>query len=176
MTMFDAVIDGVDKSLRVLLVVMMAVLVIDVSWQILTRFILPKPSLFTEEVARFLLIWISLIGSVYAYRLHSHLGFDLIVRKVSAARAKFLFRVSCLLVIIFAVSILMVGGGNLVYLTWILEQSSPVLNVPMALIYVVIPFSGGLFVIYSVYFWIHADEAIHAREQANTVVEEGEEA
>ena len=174
MSMFEPLIEKIDKTLRVLLVVMMAILVVDVTWQILTRFVLPKPSSFTEEIARFLLIWISLIGSAYAYRLHSHLGFDLLVRNVSASRATLLFRLSCLLVAIFAISILIVGGGNLVYLTWILDQSSPVLNAPMALIYIVIPLSGLLFLFYSIYFWVHADAEIAVREQANTITEEGE--
>jgi TRAP-type C4-dicarboxylate transport system permease small subunit len=147
---------SVDSVLKVLLVVMMALLVVDVSWQILTRFVLPKPSSFTEEIARFLLIWISLLGGAFAYRLHSHLGFDLIMRSVGASKAILMFRVCCLLVAVFSVAVLILGGSNLVYITWILGQSSPVLNAPMAFIYGVVPLSGLLFLLYSVYFFVDA--------------------
>ncbi|KMT66897.1 TRAP transporter small permease [Catenovulum maritimum] len=156
----DACIEKLDKFLRVFLAVMMALLVVDVTWQVLTRFILPQPSSFTEEVARFLLIWVSLIGAAYAYRLNSHLGFDLLVKKLPVSEALFYYRLCCLLVVIFAISVLIIGGCNLVYLTWSLGQSSPVLNIPMAFIYSVVPFSGCLFTLYSGIFFKQASNAI----------------
>lgn len=156
MKSLQGLIQRVDNILKILLVVMLALLVIDVSWQILTRFVLPKPSSFTEEVARFLLIWISLVGGALAYRMHSHLGFDLIMRSVKPTKAVLMFKLCCILVSLFAFAVLIVGGSNLVYLTWILGQSSPVLNVPMAFVYGVIPFSGLLFLLYSTYFFADA--------------------
>ncbi|WP_254843567.1 TRAP transporter small permease [Shewanella sp. UCD-KL21] len=143
---------------------MMALLVLDVTWQVLTRFILPQPSSFTEEVARFLLIWVSLLGGAFAYREHSHLGFDLFVSKLSAAKARFVFKLCCFLVAVFAISVLIIGGSNLVYLTWLLGQESPVLNIPMAAIYIVLPISGLLFLLYSSYFFINADQQMATKE------------
>lgn len=152
------IVTKLDKSLQILLATMMGLLVIDVTWQVLTRFILPQPSSFTEEVARFLLIWVSLIGGAYAYRTHSHLGFDLFVRNLEPKKAIFTYRFCCVLVAIFAVLVLIIGGSNLVHLTWTLGQYSPVLDVPMAVIYSVLPLSGILFLIYSVHFFIDASE------------------
>ncbi|EWH10485.1 aspartate kinase [Catenovulum agarivorans DS-2] len=146
-----------DRILRVFLAVLMGLLVIDVTWQVLTRFILPQPSSFTEEVARFLLIWVSLLGAAYAYRLSSHLGFDLMVKKLAAKEAVFFVRLCSVLVAIFAIAVLIVGGGNLVLLTWSLGQFSPVLNVPMAFVYAVVPLSGILFLIYSCLFFMDAE-------------------
>ncbi|GEA09850.1 TRAP transporter small permease [Alteromonas sp. KUL49] len=157
MTFLSTLVEHVDRCLRVLLATLMALLVLDVTWQVTTRFILTQPSSFTEEVARFLLIWVSLIGGAYAYRLKSHLGFDLLIRNLSLAKAKFMFRLTCLLVAIFAIAVLIIGGGNLVHLTWTLGQFSPVLNVPMAYIYAVIPFSGVLFLLYSIVFFVDAE-------------------
>lgn len=154
MKTLDNAINVIDKSLRVILAIMMTLLVVDVTWQVLTRFILPQPSSFTEEVARFLLIWISLLGGAYAYRQHSHLGFDLFVKNLSASKALFLRRLCCVLVAIFSISVLIVGGWNLVSLTWILGQHSPVLNVPMAGVYLVLPISGVLFLLYSFHFFL----------------------
>lgn len=156
MKQFEKALQTIDCYLRILLAIMMALLVVDVTWQVLTRFVLPQPSSFTEEVARFLLIWISLLGGAYAYREHSHLGFDLIVRNLSAAKAKLIFQLCCLLVAIFAITVLIVGGLNLVHLTWTLGQHSAVLDVPMAGVYMVLPLSGVLFVLYSFYFFFNA--------------------
>jgi TRAP-type C4-dicarboxylate transport system permease small subunit len=156
MNLFEAVIDRIDGVIRIFLTIMMALLVLDVTWQVLTRFIFPQPSSFTEEVARFLLIWISLIGGAYAYRTNSHLGFDLIVRKVSKTKAIFLERFCSFLVAVFAIAVLLVGGINLVEMTWTLGQFSPVLNIPMAFVYMVIPLSGVLFLLYSIQFFFQA--------------------
>ncbi|OUS71043.1 C4-dicarboxylate ABC transporter permease [Pseudoalteromonas sp. A601] len=163
MKQFENILHTIDRSLRVLLAIMMALLVVDVTWQVLTRFVLPQPSSFTEEVARFLLIWISLLGGAYAYREHSHLGFDLIVRNLSEAKAKVVFQLCCLLVAIFAITVLIIGGLNLVNLTWTLGQHSAVLNVPMAGVYIVLPLSGLLFLLYSIYFFFNAPS--HSVEQ-----------
>ncbi|RDV25447.1 TRAP transporter small permease [Alteromonas aestuariivivens] len=152
MNHFNGLLGALNRNLRVLLAAMMVLLVADVSWQVLTRFILAQPSSFTEEIARFLLIWISLLGGAYAYWEHSHLGFDLIVRNISAAKARFIFKLCCVLVAIFAVTVLIVGGSNLVRLTWVLGQQSAVLGIPMAAVYVVLPVTGVLFLMYSVYF------------------------
>ena len=52
----------IDKILEWTLVVSMSLLVVDVLWQVFSRFILQNPSSFTEELARFLLIWVGLLG------------------------------------------------------------------------------------------------------------------
>ena len=167
MKLFSVFIEKFDVSLRVILAVMMALLVVDVTWQVITRFILPQPSSFTEEVARFLLIWISLLGGAYAYRLHSHLGFDLFVSKLSAQNSAIVYRLCCFLVAVFAIAVLIVGGGHLVLLTWSFGQYSPVLNVPMAFIYLVVPISGLIFLMYSVYFFIAGNRGLVTQENTN---------
>ena len=164
MQTFDNILNVIDSKLRGILAIMCSLLVVDVTWQVLTRFILTQPSSFTEEVARFLLIWISLIGGAYAYRLHSHLGFDLIVKNISIQKSIFIYRLCSLLVAIFAILVLIVGGLNLVDMTWTLGQHSAVLNIPMAFIYLVLPISGVLFLIYSVYFFLTAQDVKSSKE------------
>ena len=57
----------ITKVLEIFLIILMAAIVIDVVWQIFTRFILRDPSSYTEELAGFLLIWIGLLGASYAF-------------------------------------------------------------------------------------------------------------
>jgi TRAP-type C4-dicarboxylate transport system permease small subunit len=51
---------------------------------------------------------------------------------------------------IFAVSVLVVGGGSLVALTWELRQYSAVLGLPIAFVYSVIPTAGALICVYAI--------------------------
>ena len=65
-------------------IVLMSVMVIDVSWQVASRFVFRAPSSFTEELAGFLLIWIGLLGAAYGFPTRAHLGIDLLVTFISA--------------------------------------------------------------------------------------------
>ena len=71
-----------DRSLEVLVMVVVAVLVLDVLWQVFTRFILNDPSTWTEELAVFLLVWVSLLGAAVALGRGAHLGIDYFVGKL----------------------------------------------------------------------------------------------
>ena len=53
-------------------------------------------------------------------------------------------------VVLFAATVLVVGGGSLVSLTWELRQYSAVLGLPVAFIYSVIPTAGVLISIYAI--------------------------
>ena len=138
-----------DKLVRGVVMACMALMVVVVTWQVVSRYALGDPSQWTEEVARMLLIWVGLFGGVYAYREKAHLGLDLLRQKVGAVgqhRLDVITDVSCGL---FALAVLVLGGGALVQLTWELEQTTAVLGIPMAWVYTVLPISGVLIVVYS---------------------------
>ena len=138
-----------DKVLRGLVTSCMALMVVVVTWQVVSRYAMGDPSPWTEEVARMLLIWVGLLGGVYAYREKAHLGLDLLYQKVGSIgkrRLEIITDVSCGL---FALAVLVVGGGSLVQLTWELKQTTAVLGIPMAWVYSVLPLSGVLIVFYS---------------------------
>ena len=82
--------EKIDKLLERFLVVIMALLVIDVLWQVISRYILSSPSSFTDELAGFLLIWVGLFGATYVAGKNEHLAIDLMVQKSGPARRKFL--------------------------------------------------------------------------------------
>lgn len=148
--MMKSVMNGIDSVLKWVLIVLMAVMVIDVTWQVVTRFILSEPSSVTEELARFLLVWIGLLGAAYAFRVRAHLGLDLLTSSLpveSRKKVEILINVVCFL---FAATVMVYGGAKLVALTLDLNQTSPALQVPMGYIYTVIPLSGLLICLFAV--------------------------
>lgn len=138
-----------DDLLGWTLALLMLALVLSVCWQVASRYLLQDPSSWTEELARFLLIWIGLLGAAYAYRTHAHIGIDLLVSKASPVVRRYLKVISTTAVLMFAVSVMVYGGIKLVLLTAQLEQLSAALGLPMAAVYLVIPLSGGLVAIYA---------------------------
>jgi TRAP-type C4-dicarboxylate transport system permease small subunit len=124
-------------------------MVLAVTWQVVSRYVLSSPSSWTEEVARFLLIWIGMLGAAYAFRTRMHIGLDLLPAKLSGRSARRLQQLSAGIILLFAVTVLIAGGGNLVLLTWELRQTSAALGLPIAFVYSVIPLTGVLVVLYS---------------------------
>lgn len=140
----------VDALLKNALIGLMVALVASVSWQVISRYVFSSPSSWTEEVARFLMIWVGLLGAAYAFRNGVHLGLDLLPKKLTGQSAEVLKLFTLGMVILFSVTVLVVGGSNLVVLTWELRQNSAVMGLPMAFVYSVIPAAGVLICIYAI--------------------------
>ena len=147
---FLKLVNSIDKILQKLLIALMALLLIDVSWQVMTRFLLENPSSFTEELARFLLIWIGLLGSAHAYRHKMHLGVDVLVNALSDNVSKRIAQLVQLVTIAFALSVLVYGGITLMMLAVHLNQTSPSMQVNMGIVYFALPLSGALFTLFAI--------------------------
>ena len=140
---------SLDRVLVVLLVALFAALVLMVVWQVLSRYALNSPSAFTEEAARYLMIWVSLLGASYVFRMRLHIGLDLLTRKLTGSDKRIVEVAALTAAVLFALLILLVGGARLVELTWSLDQVSAVLGIRMALVYLAIPLSGGFILLYT---------------------------
>ncbi len=130
----------IDNLLGMVLVTMMVLMTLDVLWGVFTRYALGNQASWTEELARFLLIWIGLLGAAYASGQQLHLSIDLLKKKP--------VRLIALIIILFAGATMVVGGANLVLLTASLGQTSPALHLPMSVIYAMVPVSGLLIIYY----------------------------
>lgn len=137
-----------DRILERLLVFIMFIMVLNVLWQVFSRYILQAPSGFTEELVRFLLIWVGLLGAAYASGRRLHLAIDLLPRRMKGQDRVRLLQLIDVLIMLFAVTVLIIGGSRLVYITYILEQLSPALQIPLAWVYTVLPVSGVIVVFY----------------------------
>jgi len=139
----------ITRILGVILVILMSVIVLDVSWQVFTRFILRDPSSITEELAGFLLIWIGLLGASYALFTRAHLGIDVLTAKLTGVRRYMVDLLINGVVLLFALFILVIGGLRLVNLTFTLNQISPSMGIPMGYVYLVLPITGILMMFFS---------------------------
>jgi TRAP-type C4-dicarboxylate transport system permease small subunit len=151
-------IAGIDLVLRRFLIILMALIVLAVTWQVFTRFIIRDPSSYTEELARFLLIWIGILGAAYALRTRAHLGIDLISQRVGEKDRKRIQVTVYSTVIFFAFFVMVVGGIRLVNITFSLNQISAAMGIRMGYIYTVLPLSGILMIIYSLLLMFDSSE------------------
>jgi len=147
---FRAIKKILDRSLELLVIVVMVVLVVDVLWQVFTRFILKDPSTWSEELAVFMLIWVSLLGAAVALNRGAHLGIDYFVGKLPPRKRLYTEIFAFLCVALFSFTVMILGGIELVRSTLRLGQQSPALGIQVGYVYLAVPISGFFLVLYSV--------------------------
>ena len=138
----------IDKIIGILLMVIMSVMVLNVTWQVFSRYILQAPSSFTDELSRYLLVWLGMLGAAYVAGQNNHLAIDLLPTKLYGKAKQRLLVVINVVIILFVIPVMILGGSNLVYITYTLEQKSATLQLPLAYVYAIIPFSGLLVLFY----------------------------
>ncbi len=143
-----------DKGLEYVIGIVLGILVFAVTWQVLARYIFQISTPWTEELAMFLMIWLSLLGASVAYRRRAHLGIDAIVICLSLKVQRLLEMVVHSLVIIFAVLVMLIGGTMLVRNTFLTHQTSAAMGVRMGYIYLALPVSGFFLIIDGIEFLI----------------------
>ena len=139
----------VDRVLGGVLVVLMAVAVVNVLWQVFTRFVLGSPSSFTDELARYLLIWIGVLGAGYAVGQRAHLALELLPERLTGRSRRVLGVVIQASILLFALVVMVVGGFRLVYVQHSLGQASAALQLPLSFVYAVVPLAGLFIVFYT---------------------------
>jgi TRAP-type C4-dicarboxylate transport system permease small subunit len=156
--------EKLDRMLAWVVIVLMAAITLNVLWQVFTRFIIGDPSSFTDELARFMLIWIGLLGAAYVMGQRGHLAIDLLLTKLPPRPALFVDALILCAILVFAIGVMFIGGVHLVYLTFTLEQISAALNVSLAYVYLALPLSGFLIAFYAGVFLLDVLRVLSGRE------------
>ena len=138
-------IKTLEKALLTLLSIIMMVLVFFACWQVFFRYIVGKPSTFTVELLKYLMIWMSMIGAAYVFAKREHLAFLILRNKYVKKKRAALFLLIDSVLLCFAFFVMVWGGGDLSIKT--IHEITPALGLSMGLVYSVIPLSGIIIVI-----------------------------
>lgn len=137
-----------DKLLETLACLIFVVMVLVCLYQILSRYVLKNPSAFSEEFLRFAIIWVSMLGIAYAFGKGSHLAITFMKDKLNIKEGAIVDIVFHVIFIIFAFFVMVQGGANAVSIA--LYQISPALGIPMGFVYLSLPVSGVMIILYSI--------------------------
>ena len=134
------IIRNVNDAVVVVLFLAMTITVII---QVFFRFVIQSPLRWTEELARYLMIWLVLMASAIAMRNRSHLQVDVLTSALPQKPKRILTAIVDLLTIVF-LCIMTYFGFKVVQSTT--AQTSPAMQIPMALIYAAFPTGGVLMI------------------------------
>ena len=147
-------VEYINKALATFTISLSTFLVMCVIWQVLSRYVIGRPSTVTDELARYLFMWVALVGAAYTTGQKRHLAIDLLTMKLTGKRKAINELVIQIAIGAFALIVLVYGGSNLALKTLATGQLTPALGWEMGYIYFCLPISGALIVFYSVVFGI----------------------
>lgn len=148
---------GLDRLLEIVCCLVLAMMVVVSCWQVISRYIIGQPSTITEELLRFSLVWISMLGMAYVAGKQQHISLTILVDKVSAKVRSLWMIILQLTFMAFSVWILIIGGLKISAISML--QVSPALGIPMGQVYYALPIAGVLIIIYSV---LNIVDSLHA--------------
>lgn len=128
------------ETLKPVVFVGMAALVAVITLQIVSRVFFTSVS-WTEEVARFLLIWITFLGATLAYQQGRHIAVTIMRDNLPPAFKRIVTGAAILVTIAFLVALARVGWQ---YTNLQSFQKSPSLRLPMNYVYVIMPITAAL--------------------------------
>lgn len=137
-----------DRITELVSIVIFAVMVLLVTFQVFVRYVLNSPSAFSETLTRYLFVWLVMITAAYAFGKREHMCITFIKDKLSWRQQ---YRVSiCLeaVTLLFAAAVMIYGGIRISAMQMV--QIDSVLKIPTGLIYSIIPISGIGIALYSV--------------------------
>ena len=147
----DKTCAAVNRCIEYLLFGLGFSMAILVAVQVFCRYILNSSLFWSEELARYMLVWLSFFGATVAYYHHLHPGVDVLTSRLSAAKQQ----ISQLVVhlISMALALVMVISGT--QFAWFVRmQISPALGLPKWIILAVIPLSGTVLFFYALTFLV----------------------
>jgi len=130
------------------MVIIITIMILAVCWQVLSRYVLSNPSGFTEELLRYSLIWLTMIGGAYAYGKGKHIAVTFATRKLSELNRKRLSVMTDFIVVLF-VAIAFVYGGFMTSQNAV-GQVSAALRMPMQFLYLSLIVAGLIIIFHAI--------------------------
>ncbi|MEH6774392.1 MAG: TRAP transporter small permease [Cereibacter changlensis] len=134
-------VDGVNWLIGWLMAALMAVMTVLISWQVFARYVMGDSLTFSEEVARFSTVWLTMLGAAYAYRYGALIAVELLAGLLGRRMAIVLKIVVALASAAFALILLRHG---LAITERVLPQTAPSTRVSMAWLYAAMPAGAAM--------------------------------
>ena len=133
---------GLNRSLGVATAVLFTIMVLAVVWQVFTREVIQSPAAWTEELAKYVFVWTSLIGAALVFSERGHIAVTFVVERLPHPVRMGVAVLIQLVILFFALAILLYGGILAAQNTW--SQQLTALPGTIGQAYLVLPISGVL--------------------------------
>jgi TRAP-type C4-dicarboxylate transport system permease small subunit len=128
----NRVIDGFCRAIEILIAAFLAVMVVMVFGNVVLRYVFNSGIIVSEEVSRWLFLWVTFLGAVVALKEHAHLGTDALISRLPVLGKKICLVLGHLLMLY---ATWLVFSGALTQTRINLTVEAPVTGASMAFVY-----------------------------------------
>jgi len=143
--MVKKILDVIEKALKIIYTVFMAVIVTILFYAVVMRYIFHQPPGWSIELSRYMFVWLVMLSAIVLTREQSHIQITFILNRLSD-RVKFVW-LNILRILMLGFCLIMVHQGLAIY-PIVSEASSPALGISMGWLYLSVPIGGTLMGIY----------------------------
>lgn len=137
----NKLIELVESVLDKLLISLFLAMVVAIVWQVVARYFFAAPTIWSEELARFLIVWVTMLGSAYVLEHGGHVAVTVFVDIMPEPWQRFFEWVRNVIVIAMAGGLAYYGYGFAVSGT---RRTSTGLGLQMSYAYSAIPIGAAL--------------------------------
>jgi C4-dicarboxylate transporter DctQ subunit len=142
LTRFDHILAKGEAAVLIALVVVMTVVVF---LQVVYRYVLTQPLHWSEELARYLFVWLSILGASLGLQKRGHFGLDVFSRMLPKQTKRYMEFLIYLLTGV-VILVILIQGITLVQKTVL--QESPAMGISMSWAYACLPVGAALMAIH----------------------------
>lgn len=141
---------NLNKILEWAMVILLCTMLFSVLLGVFTRYVFANQSSWTDELARYMLIWVSILGAAYVSGKNAHIAIDLLPARLSEKLKLRLEMATGVIICLFIFAVFIVGGIRYIYLSMKLGQTSASLEIPVGYVYLVLPLSGAIIIYFRI--------------------------
>ncbi|MDD7306259.1 MAG: TRAP transporter small permease [Peptoniphilaceae bacterium] len=137
-----------ERILKVLGGLTLAVMFILVIWQVFTRYVLNNSATWTEELTSYLFAWLTLFGAALVTGEREHMNIPVFIETRSEKTQRIVAILSEIIILLFSMIVLVYGGIAISKLT--MGQMTSSLSVPLGIFYMALPVAGALNILFCI--------------------------
>jgi TRAP-type transport system small permease protein len=142
-SIFTRVYAQFTRVIETFVTILMVCMVGLVFANVISRYFLNFSIAWSSEIARYIFIWLVLLGSILAFQNSEHLGLDLLPKVLPPKLGRLMLVITDVLVL-YAICILIVGGWQYGIFTIESGWLSPAAGVPLGIVQILLPISAAL--------------------------------
>ncbi|WNS77731.1 TRAP transporter small permease [Domibacillus sp. DTU_2020_1001157_1_SI_ALB_TIR_016] len=142
---------SLENTLNIIMALALAVMVVLVFGNVVLRYLFNSGITWSEEMSRYLFIWLTFLGAIGAFKNKEHLGVDMLIKRLPTKMKKVVIVISDLLILL-VLYLVLDGSWKMTMIN--IDSKAPATGLPLAFVYgtgILVSISMGLMTIYNLY-------------------------